>query len=93
MRTVQSMPLTVQGVNHMATPTINVVIKNQYGNDAVYPACETSKFFCDLAGKKTLSLHMITTIKEQGYRVMVQPVMAVELWIYLFSTLTPPRRR
>jgi len=63
----------------MGQPTINVVVKNQYGSDALYPACETSKFFCELAGKKTLTLQMVTTIKEHGYRVMVQPTMAVEL--------------
>ena len=47
--------------------TIQVTIKNVYGNETIYPACEKSKLFARLAGHKTLTRADIETIKALGY--------------------------
>ena len=35
--------------------TIYVTIKNVYGNDLIYPACDDSNVFAELIGQKTLT--------------------------------------
>ena len=52
--------------------TIKVIIKNVYGNELIYPACETSQMFARLTGTKTLSRYAISIIKTLGYSVEVQ---------------------
>ena len=52
--------------------TIQVQIKNNYGNEAIYPVCDTGKIFLELTGTKTLSRHQIAIIKSLGYTVEVQ---------------------
>jgi phage replication-related protein YjqB (UPF0714/DUF867 family) len=51
--------------------TIQVTIKNVYGNRLIYPACNKAKAFAHLTGKKTLSDYNISTIKRLGYTVEV----------------------
>ena len=50
---------------------INVTMKNVYGNDIIYPACETSRIFAQMAGQKTLTMRTIMLIKQLGYTVRV----------------------
>ena len=50
---------------------IKVEIKTVYGNECIYPACDTSRLFIELVGGKTLSRDNITTIKALGYDVEV----------------------
>jgi len=52
--------------------SIKVIIKNVYGNELIYPACETSHRFARLTGTKTLSRYAISVIKTLGYSVEVQ---------------------
>lgn len=47
-------------------------IKNVYGNELIYPECETSLKFTSLTGKKTLSLKDMSIIKSLGYEVRVK---------------------
>jgi len=58
--------------NGAHTMTIKVIIKNVYGNELIYPACETSHRFATLTGTKTLSRYAISVIKTLGYEVEVQ---------------------
>lgn len=51
---------------------ITVEVKNVYGNNTIYPVCETAKFFAGLAGTKTLTNDAIRLIKSQGYTVKVK---------------------
>lgn len=51
---------------------ITVLIKNVYGNETIYPACETAKKFATLTGKKTFSMNDINLIKTLGYSVVVE---------------------
>lgn len=48
---------------------ITVTIKNVYGEDKVYPACENSRRFAEIAGTKTLTQHTIRQIKAMGIAV------------------------
>lgn len=50
---------------------IQVTIKNVYGNDLIYPVCETSKNLADLADKRTLTHREIKIIKRLGYSIEV----------------------
>ena len=52
--------------------TITVEIKNNYGNNAIYPLCTTSKYFAEIAGTKTLTRHSIAIIKNMGYVIINQ---------------------
>ena len=44
-----------------------IEIKDQYGNDVVHPACETSRLLAQIAGTKTLTLDTIMYAKRLGY--------------------------
>ena len=51
---------------------IQVTIKNVYGNETIYPACDTARKFTTLVGRKTLTSHDIRHIKDLGYTVEIQ---------------------
>jgi hypothetical protein len=46
---------------------IQVTIKSNYGNRAVYPACDTSHKLAALIGTKTFTEAAIEQIKALGY--------------------------
>ena len=48
---------------------IVVIIKSVYGVDKVYPACENSRRFAEIAGTKTLTEHTLRQIKAMGILV------------------------
>ena len=50
---------------------IKVSIGNNYGREAIYPQCDRSKVFAQIAGTKTLTRETITLIKKLGYDVQV----------------------
>lgn len=57
---------------------ITVEIKNVYGNQSVYPACDTSKLLATLAGTKTFTKNALDTIKRLGYTITVaQPKISI----------------
>jgi hypothetical protein len=49
--------------------TIQVQVKNVYGNEMIYPICEQAKLFAKLANTKTLTRQSIELIKALGYAV------------------------
>jgi hypothetical protein len=53
--------------------TVTVQIKNIYGMRTVYPACDVSKRFAQLAGTKTLTPKALNTIRDMGYTIAVKP--------------------
>jgi hypothetical protein len=57
-----------------AQMTITVSIKNVYGNQTIYPVCNTAKKFANLTGTKTLTVYAIEQIKALGYTVQVEQV-------------------
>jgi hypothetical protein len=48
---------------------ILVKIKSVYGNELVYPACDTSKKFASLTNSKTLTRNTLSIIKSLGYSI------------------------
>lgn len=51
---------------------ITVRITNNFGNEAIYPACEASLLFARIAGTKTLTRSTISKIQKLGYKVNVE---------------------
>lgn len=46
-----------------------VTVKNVYGNQNIYPACDTSRRFAALLGTKTLTPHALSHIAGLGYNI------------------------
>ena len=51
---------------------IYVEIKNVWGKDLYYPACETSKLLCELTGKKTFSEDDMKVIMDLEYNFKIK---------------------
>lgn len=50
--------------------TISVSIRNVYGNELIYPACDKSRAFAKLKGQKTLTPADIRIIQDElGFKV------------------------
>jgi hypothetical protein len=52
--------------------TITVRITNNFGNRAVYPACDTARQLAELIGTKTFTDRAISQIKALGYSINVE---------------------
>jgi len=50
---------------------IQVTVKNVYGRDTVYPACDKALLFTKLVGQKTLTVRELELIKALGYTIKV----------------------
>jgi hypothetical protein len=50
---------------------ITLKTKNVYGNDLIYPMCETSQKLANLINKKTFSNTDINIIKSLGYQITI----------------------
>jgi len=51
---------------------ITVRIKNNYGQDVIYPVCGNADKFAWIAGTKTLTADTIRLIKSLGYEIDVE---------------------
>jgi hypothetical protein len=51
---------------------ITVKLKNNYGQETIYPVCEKAKMFARLAGTKTLTDTALALISALGYTVTVE---------------------
>jgi hypothetical protein len=54
------------------TQTIKVEVKQVYGVERIYPACEVAKKLNSLMPSKTFSRQDIDVIKSLGYNIQVQ---------------------
>ncbi len=50
-----------------------VTVENHYGERRVYPECDKSHLFANIANKMTLTEPTIELIKELGYTFKVKP--------------------
>jgi|TARA_R110002072_G_scaffold290704_1_gene458461 hypothetical protein len=64
--------MTLNNWGHDVDAHITVTFKDVYGNRLVYPVCEDAQRFANIAGTKTLSPVVITTIKAMGFEVKVK---------------------
>ena len=53
----------------MTSKFITVEVRNVYGNEMVYPACDTSKLFARIANRTTLNASILNDIVQLGYQV------------------------
>tara|TARA_R110000787_G_scaffold255116_1_gene360452 strand:- start:746 stop:925 length:180 start_codon:yes stop_codon:yes gene_type:complete len=51
---------------------ITVNIKTNFGNEAIYPVCETAEGFANIAGTKTLTRQTLATIKKMGFAIEIK---------------------
>lgn len=49
---------------------ITIEVKNVYGKQTIYPACEKSEIFASMLGQKTLTTSDLTKIKSLGFEVV-----------------------
>ena len=56
-------------MNNKLKNKLIVQVKNIYGVDRIYPVCEKSKSFSQIAGLKTLQPTVIDEIKKLGYKI------------------------
>ena len=52
-------------------PTISVKVTRNYGNEAIYPVCQSAQYFAQLVGTKTLTRQTLELIKKLGYEIVV----------------------
>lgn len=52
---------------------VTIEIKHIYGMKTIYPACEVSKRFAQLAGTKTLTPKSLIHINALGYTIAIKP--------------------
>lgn len=51
--------------------TIQIEIRNVFGNETVYPICAHAKFLAAMAGTRTLTVEKLRLIQANGYKVEV----------------------
>ena len=56
--------------------TIQIEIRNVYGNETIYPANATSDIFARIAGTKTLKRETLKLAEALGYKIEVVPSAA-----------------
>ena len=52
--------------------TITVQIKSVYGQDKIYPICDTAKLFASIAGTKTITKDALISIHQLGFKIEVE---------------------
>lgn len=52
---------------------IHIKVKTNYGQQAIYPDCESSKTICKMLAQKTLTPLNIKYIRELGYEIVITP--------------------
>jgi len=69
--------VAVSYLNPKEHPHILVEIRNVYGNETIYPACDKAQAFCQIAGTRTLPRHLIKHINALGFEVRLAPQITV----------------
>jgi len=53
--------------------TLYIIVKQVYGKDTVYPACDDSNVFASMLGRKTLTESDMRHIRNLGYTFEIKP--------------------
>ena len=51
---------------------ITIKLRNNYGQQVAYPACEHSELFAAIADTKTLTARTLNLIKTMGYTINIE---------------------
>jgi hypothetical protein len=54
------------------TMKITIRIRQVYGNETIYPACDAAQTFAAMVGQKTLTQRDLIFIRKLGYAVEVE---------------------
>lgn len=72
-------PLRAVPMSNTGPRNVKVTLGYQYGQEVIYPACDDSRIFCQIAGTKTMTRQLVDQVKSLGYRVEVIPTQPKEL--------------
>ena len=50
--------------------SIQIIVKNVYGKETLYPACEQAEFLCRIAKTSTITDNIIATCKAFGVEIV-----------------------
>lgn len=68
---LQSLIASVEiAIAEMRILTLDVQIRNVFGNLLCYPVCDTAKRFADLVGRKTLTDSDLEKIRSMGFEIV-----------------------
>tara|TARA_R110000803_G_scaffold91860_1_gene159348 strand:- start:1103 stop:1297 length:195 start_codon:yes stop_codon:yes gene_type:complete len=56
----------------MIKKDLKIKVTTHYGNTFYYPMCKTSQVFAGIAKTKTLSFHVLKSLKEIGFKINVK---------------------
>ena len=56
----------------MIKKDLKIKVTTHYGNTFSYPMCKTSQVFAGIAKTKTLSLQVLKSLKEIGFKINVK---------------------
>ena len=65
----------------MSDKIVQVVLKNVYGNELVYPANEVAHKFAALLNVKSFNRHQIESIKALGYEFVQVSAPSSKGWL------------
>tara|TARA_R110001606_G_scaffold130424_1_gene265822 strand:+ start:1019 stop:1255 length:237 start_codon:yes stop_codon:yes gene_type:complete len=57
---------------------ILITVKEKYGNELLYPLCDTAKKVCELLGTKTIPKDKIKTLDSLGFKVTMSYYQSLE---------------
>ena len=57
---------------------ILITVKEKYGNELLYPLCDTAKKVCELLGTKTIPKDKVKTLEDLGYRITMSYYQSLE---------------
>jgi hypothetical protein len=63
------MGIQSNGGKVMETKKIQVMVKNSFGNQLVYPVSQNAKYFTELTKKRTLTAKDLELIEAMGYEI------------------------
>lgn len=66
----------MSAINPAAPRSLRVTVRNVYGTETVYPACEQSQLLCELTGRRTLTPADIRTLRKLGFTFAIQETRA-----------------
>lgn len=52
--------------------TVTVTVRRVYGVPVIYPADANARFFCSIAGTKTITRQALQQIKNLGFEIVEQ---------------------
>lgn len=52
---------------------IKLIVREVFGREVFYPACDLSRMICELTGQKSIDSEDLGILKRYGYSVELEP--------------------